>query len=51
MITPRVQEQQAERGFRLFEGHKQLRILRAALLWHRRTVPGEKLVASKNVAA
>ena len=42
---------EAEKSFRRLKAHKQLPILRAALLRHQQTLLGDKLIASKNLAA
>ena len=42
---------EAEKSFRRLKAHKQLPILRAALLRHQQALPGDKLIASKNLAA
>ena len=42
---------EAEKSFRRLKAHKQLPILRAALLRHQQVLLGEELIASKNLAA
>jgi hypothetical protein len=42
---------EAEKSFRRLKAHKQLPVLRVALLRHQQALRGEKLVASKNLAA
>jgi putative transposase len=42
---------EAEKSFRRLKAHKQLPVLRAALLRHQQTLLADKLVASKNLAA
>ena len=42
---------EGEKGFRRLKAHKQLPILRAALLRHQQALRGDKLIASKNLAA
>jgi putative transposase len=42
---------EAEKGFRRLKVHKQLPILRAALLLHQQELLSEKLIASKHLAA
>jgi len=42
---------EAEKSFRRLKAHKQLPILRAALLRHQQALLGDKLIASKNLAA
>jgi putative transposase len=42
---------EAENGFRRLKAHKQLPILRVALLRHQQALFGDKLIASKNLAA
>ena len=40
----------AEKGFRRLKAHKQLSILRAALLRYQQALPGDRPIASKNLA-
>src|SRR5271169_5274338 len=42
---------EAEKSFRRLKAHKQLPILRAALLRHQQALLGDRLIASKNLAA
>ena len=42
---------EAENSFRRLKAHKQLPILRAALLRHQQALLGEQSIASKNLAA
>ena len=42
---------EAEKSFRRLKAHKQLPILKAALLRHQQVLLGEELIASKNLAA
>ena len=42
---------EGEKGFRRLKAHKQLPILRAALLRHQQALLSDKLIASKNLAA
>ena len=42
---------EAEKSFRRLKAHKQLPILRAALLRHQQALLGDQLIASKNLAA
>ena len=42
---------EADKGFRRLKAYRLLPILRAALLRHQQALPGEKLIASKNLAA
>ena len=39
------------KSFRRLKAHKQLPVLRAALLRHQQALLGDKLIASKNLAA
>jgi len=41
---------EAEKGFRRLKTHKQLSILRAALLRYQQALPGDRPIASKNLA-
>ena len=42
---------EGKKGFRRLKAYKQLPILRAALLRHQQALLGDKLIASKNLAA
>ena len=42
---------EAEKSFRRLKAHKQLRVLRAALLRHQQTLLGDEPIARKNLAA
>ena len=42
---------EAEKSFRRLKAHKQLPVLRAALLRHQQALLGDKLIASKNLVA
>jgi putative transposase len=43
--------QEAEKSFRRLKAHKQLPILKTALLRHRQTLLGDQSVVRKNLAA
>ena len=42
---------EAEKSFRRLKAHKQLPVLRAALLRHQQALLGDKLIASENLVA